>query len=131
LIKQRFKYGCSVKEYAELRFIRGSKRKTGPKCEEIKLIIRKFKFDGDNLSVLNALEPDKNIDQDLPVIAMDDLGAAKGGATGKEIAREMIRSLASQVAKAAIQAGVNNAVVKRKEDMIERTGEKINGLFNK
>jgi len=98
---------------------------------EIEFIIKKFRFDGGNLSVQNSAEPDKNIDQKLPVIAMDNLGAAQGGATGQEIAREMIRSLTSQVAIAAIRAGVGKAAEKEKEKLMDRASDNIKGLFKK
>lgn len=98
---------------------------------EIKFIIKKFRFDGGNLSVQNVVEPDKNIDQKLPVITMDNLGAAKGGATGKEIASEMISSLASQVAKAAIRARVDKTVEKEKEKLMDKASDKLKGLFKK
>ena len=97
--------------------------------EEIKLIIKKFRFDGGNLSVKSAAAPDKDIEQKLPVIAMNNLGAAKGGATGKEIATEIMTKLVSQVVKSALKAGVNKAVEEQKKNILDKAGDSVKGLF--
>ncbi|HBE93777.1 MAG TPA: hypothetical protein DDW55_15160 [Gammaproteobacteria bacterium] len=99
--------------------------------EELKLIIKKFRFEGGNLKATNQIEPDKKIDQALPVISMDNLGADQGGATGQEIATEMMKLIVAQATEAALKAGVNKALEKEKENLMEKTGDKLKGLFNK
>jgi uncharacterized protein involved in outer membrane biogenesis len=95
------------------------KKDTGTADEAITLIIKRFRFEGGYLSALNAATPDNRIEQTLPVIHMNNLGAAKGGATGKEIAVEMMTTLVSEIAKTAIKTGVNQAMEKKREQLKE------------
>lgn len=99
--------------------------------EELKFIIRKFRFEGGNLKATNQIEPDKQIDQALPAISMDNLGADKGGATGQELATEMMKILVAQATEAALKAGINKAIEKEKENLMNKAGDKLKGLFNK
>ena len=97
--------------------------------EELKFIIKRFKFEGGNLKASNQLEPDKKIDQSLPVINMNNLGADTGGATGQEIAGEMMKILVARATEAALKAGLNKAVEKEKEKLMDKASDKIKGLF--
>lgn len=97
--------------------------------EEIKLIIKKFKFDGGNLSVKSAAMPDKDLNQKLPVISMSNIGAAKGGATANEIATEIVKKLVSQAVNSAVKAGVGKAVEEQKQNLLDKAGDKVKGLF--
>ena len=97
--------------------------------EELKLIIKKFRFEGGNLKASSALEADKKIDQSLPVISMNNLGADSGGATGQEIASEMMKVLVARTTEAALKAGLDKAVEKEKEKLMDKAGDKIKGLF--
>jgi len=103
---------------------------TSESGEELKLIIKKFRFEGGHLKATNQITPDKKIDQALPVISMKNLGAVNGGATGPEIASEMMKELVSQATKAALEAGIKKAVEKEKEKLMEKAGGAIKGLFN-
>jgi hypothetical protein len=97
--------------------------------EELKFIIKKFRFEGGNLKASSALEADKKIDQSLPVISMNNLGADSGGATGQEIASEMMKVLVARTTEAALKAGLDKAVEKEKEKLMDKAGDKIKGLF--
>jgi hypothetical protein len=97
--------------------------------EELKLIIKKFRFEGGNLKASSQIEPDKKIDQALPVIRMDNLGADTGGATGQEIASEMMKILVAQATEAAVKAGLDKAIEKEKENLMNKAGDKLKGLF--
>ncbi|HED15666.1 MAG TPA: hypothetical protein ENI64_02425 [Gammaproteobacteria bacterium] len=102
---------------------------TNDSGEEIKLIIKKFRFDGGNLAIKTAAAPDKNIEQKLPVIAMNNIGASKGGATVNEIASELIKKVVSQAVKSALKSGVNKAIEKEKKNLLNKAGDGIKGLF--
>lgn len=97
--------------------------------EELKLIIKKFRFEGGNLKASSQIESDKKIDQALPVISMDNLGADTGGATGQEIASEMMKILVAQATEAAVKAGLDKAIEKEKENLMNKAGDKLKGLF--
>ena len=97
--------------------------------EELKLIIRKFRFEGGNLKASSQVEPDKKIDQSLPAISMDDLGAKKGGASAQEIAAEMMKIIVARTTQAALKAGLEKAVEKEKQKLMEKASDKIKGLF--
>ena len=97
--------------------------------EELKLIIKKFRFEGGNLKASSQIEPDKKIDQALPVISMNNLGADTGGATGQEIASEMMKILVAQATEAAVKAGLDKAIEKEKENLMNKAGDKLKGLF--
>jgi len=97
--------------------------------EELKLIIKKFRFEGGNLKASSQIEPDKKIDQALPVIRMDNLGADTGGATGQEIASEMMKIVVAQATEAAVKAGLDKAIEKEKENLMNKAGDKLKGLF--
>ena len=97
--------------------------------EELKLIIKKFRFEGGNLKASSQIEPDKKIDQPLPAISMNNLGADTGGATGQEIASDMMKILVARATEAALEAGLNKAVEKEKEKLMDKASDKIKGLF--
>jgi len=103
--------------------------KDSDSSEEIKLIIKKFRFDGGDLSVKNAIAPDKNIDMKLPAISINNMGSSKGGATVNEIATEIIKKLVPQIARAALKSGVNKAIENKKKSLLNKTGDSIKGLF--
>ncbi len=102
---------------------------TNESGEEIKLIIKKFRFDGGDLVIKTAAAPDKNIEQKLPVIAMNNIGASKGGATVNEIATELVKKVVSQAVKSALKSGVNRALEKEKGNLLNKAGDSIKGLF--
>jgi uncharacterized protein involved in outer membrane biogenesis len=97
--------------------------------EELKMIIRKFRFEGGNLKASSQVNPDKKIDQALPAISMDDLGAKKGGANGQEIAIEMMKIIVARSTQVALKAGLNRAVEKEKQKLMDKASDKIKGLF--
>jgi len=102
---------------------------TSESDEELKLIIKKFRFEGGNLKATNQTMPDKKIDQALPAISMNNLGVAKGGATGQEVASEMMKILVAQVTKAVLESGIKKAIEKEKGKLMDKATESIKGLF--
>jgi len=103
---------------------------TNDSGEEIKLIIKKFRFEGGNLAIKTTAAPDNNIEQKLPVIAINNIGASKGGATVSEVATEVVKKLVSQAVKSALKSGVNKALEKEKKNLLNKAGDSVKGLFN-
>lgn len=98
--------------------------------DELRFIIKKFRFEGGNLKATNQIQPDKKIDQAFPKVSMDNLGADSNGATAVEITTEMMQLIIAQATEAALKAGVNKAVEKEKEKLLEKAGDKLKGLFS-
>ena len=103
------------------------------KGEEIKLIIRKLRFEGGQLSAVSALAPDKKIEANLPAFQMSNLGQSTGGATSEQIAKQVIDRLVRQAVDAAAKAGVDQLTdeLKQKgmEALDEKVGDTLKGLF--
>ncbi len=93
------------------------------------LIIKKFSFERGQLSLLNQIKPDKKTKVELPVIRLQSIGQAKGGATGSEIAVEMMTKLLAQITLEAAKAHANEALGKEKQKLTDKAGEAIKGLF--
>jgi len=77
-----------------------------PAQQAVKLIIRKLRFEGGRLRAVNALIPDRKIDTALPAFQLENIGSAGNGATGAQIAREVVNGLIGQATAAAARAGV-------------------------
>ncbi len=60
---------------------------------------------------------------------MDNLGADSNGATAVELTTEMMQLIIAQATEAALRAGVNKAVEKEKEKLLDKAGDKLKGLF--
>jgi len=73
---------------------------------------------GIDISTLSKNPTDKNTDVKLTAIAIDNMGAAKGGATVNEIATEIVKKMVPQIVKAALKTGVNNAIENKKKNIL-------------
>jgi hypothetical protein len=96
-----------------------------PAAAPVKFIIRKLAFEGGRLSATSALAPDKPVAADLPGFEMADLGKAAGGATGEQLAREILARLIQEAGRAAGQAGIDAA----KQELGEKAREKLDKKF--
>ncbi len=99
------------------------------KGEEIKLIIRKLRFEGGQLSAVSALAPDKKIEASLPAFQMNNLGQSTGGATSEQIAKQVIDRLVKQAVDAAAKAGVDQLTDELKEKGMKALDEKVGGAL--
>lgn len=99
--------------------------------EPRKLIIKRFRFEGGQLHAISHSAPEKPIEQTLPSIQMENLGAARGGASPRGIAIEMMTRLVAQISEAAIRAGINKALEKEKDRLIDKANDKIRKLLQK
>ena len=101
--------------------------------EEMKLIIKKLRFDGGHLSAVSAIVPDKKIEADLPAFQMNNLGQSTGGATSEQIAKQVIDRLIKQAVDVAAKAGVDQLTDELKEKgkaaLDEKVGDTLKGLF--
>ena len=101
--------------------------------EEMKLIIKKLRFDGGHLSAVSAIVPDKKIEADLPAFQMNNLGQSTGGATSEQIAKQVIDRLVKQAIDVAAKAGVDQLTDELKEKgkaaLDEKVGDTLKGLF--
>jgi len=106
--------------------------KTAP-GEEMKLIIKKLRFEGGHLSAVSAIVPDKKIEADLPAFQMNNLGQSSGGATSEQIAKQVIDRLVKQAVDVAAKAGVDQLTDKLREKgkaaLEEKAGGALKGLF--
>ena len=102
--------------------------------EEIKLIIKKLRFEGGHLSAVSAIMPDKKIEADLPAFQMSNLGQSTGGATSDQIAKQVMDRLVKQAVDVAAKAGVDQLTDelkdKGKKALDEKVGDTLKGLFN-
>ena len=99
------------------------------KGEEIRLIIRKLRFEGGELNASSALRPDKPLDVALPAFTMSNIGQASGGATSEQIAKEVLDRLVKQAADAASKAGVDKLTDELKDRAAEKLGDKAGGAL--
>ncbi len=80
---------------------------------EVRLIIRRLVVEGGKLEAKVAALPDQDRTATLPRIELRNLGEKQGGATGGEIAREVVSELTKQAATAVAKLGVNKYLDKK------------------
>lgn len=97
--------------------------------EETRLIIRKLSFEGGEFTALSALRPDEPVKAALPAFSMRDLGQSSGGATGSQIAKEVLNRLVRQTADAASKAGVDRLTAELRDKASEKLGDKAGGVL--
>jgi hypothetical protein len=97
--------------------------------EEVKLIIRKLRFEGGELNATSALRPDKPVQAKLPAFAMNNIGESSGGATSEQIAKEVLDRLVRQARDTATRAGVDKLTEDLKEKATEKLGDKVGGAL--
>jgi len=96
---------------------------------EIRLIIRKLRFEGGEISATSALRPDKPVKASLPGFTMSDIGKASGGATSEQIAKEILNRLVRQATDAARKAGADRLSSELQEKATEKLGDKVGGAL--
>lgn len=97
--------------------------------EEIRLIIRKLRFEGGELSATSALRPDKPLKTALPAFTMTDIGQSSGGASSSQIAEEVLGRLVRQAADAASKAGVDRLTGELREKAEDKLGDRVGGAL--
>jgi hypothetical protein len=98
--------------------------------EEIRLIIRKLSFEGGELSATSELRPGKPVKASLPAFTMNNIGQSSGGATGSQIAKEVLNRLVRQAGDAAARAGVDRLTDKLQDRFRDNRGGLLKGLLD-
>jgi len=108
------------------------------KGEAIKLIIKDLQISGGKLHYINPLLGSKTLDLALPDIQLRGIGEKSGGATGAEVAEQVIAAISKSASKAIAEQGGIKAMGKQLEqsfktekDKLEESFEGVKGLFNK
>jgi hypothetical protein len=99
------------------------------KGEEIRLIIKKLRFEGGELTASSALQPDKPVRAMLPAFTMSDIGQSSGGATTDQIAKEVLNRLVRQAADVAKKAGADRLTDELQKQAGEKLGDKVGGAL--
>jgi uncharacterized protein involved in outer membrane biogenesis len=106
-----------------------------PAGEPVKLVIRKLRFEGGHLSATSALAPERKLDTDLPAFQLTNIGQSTGGASGAQIARELLDGLIRQATEAAGRAGADKLKgelqQKATQAIDEKLGDKLKGVLGK
>lgn len=108
------------------------------KGEARKLIIKDLQISGGKLHYMNVLLGSKSIDLALPDIQLRGIGEKSGGATGAEVAEQVIAAVHKSASTAIADAGAIKAMgeqleqgLKSEKDKLEKSLEGIKGLFDK
>ena len=108
------------------------------KGEAKKLIIKDLQISGGQLHYINPLLGDKSLDIALPDIQLQGIGEKSGGATGAEIAEQIITAVNKSATKAIAEEGGIKAIGKQLEqnwksekEKLEKSFQGIKGLFDK
>lgn len=84
---------------------------------QTRVIIKKLSFERGQLNVYTQIKADEKIEVELPLIHLQNLGQTKGGATGNEIAVEMMTQLVAQIAEEAVKARFKDAFNKKTQNL--------------
>ncbi|OUS16559.1 hypothetical protein A9Q88_06690 [Gammaproteobacteria bacterium 50_400_T64] len=120
----------------------GSAESTGEdsgesKGEAIKLVIKDLQISGGKVHYINPLLGSKALDLALPDIQLQGIGEKSSGATGAEIAEQVIAAISKSASKAIAEQGGIKAMGKQLEqgfktekDKLEKSFEGVKGLFD-
>jgi hypothetical protein len=103
----------------------GTTSDTGPAAEERKLIIRKLVIEQGELTALVAALDDTARTAKLPRIEMKNLGAKQGGATGAEIAQEILTTLTKNATEAVSKLGLEKYLGKSLEELQQQAQQEL------
>ena len=103
----------------------GAKSDTGSAAEEKKLIIRKLVIEQGELTARVAALDDKARTAKLPRIEMKNLGAKQGGATGGEIAQEILSTLTKNATEAVSKLGLEEYLGKSLEELQQQAQQEL------
>ncbi len=108
------------------------------KGEATKLIIKDLQISGGQVHYKNPLLGDKSLDLALPDIQLQGIGEKSDGATGAEIAEQIIAAVSKSASKAIAEGGGIKAAgkqleqnLKSEKEKLEKSFEGIKGLFDK
>jgi len=106
--------------------------------EAIRLIIKDLQISGGKVHYINPLLGSKALDLALPDIQLRGIGEKSGGATGAEVAEQIIAAISKSATKAIAEQGGIKAMGKQLEQNLNSEKEKleesfqgIKGLFGK
>jgi hypothetical protein len=93
------------------------------------VVIRKLVIEGGRINAQVAALGDKPLSADLPRIQLNDIGEKSGGATGAEVARQVIDAIIARVGPAVTNLGLDKYVGKSLDEakalLNERVGEQL------
>jgi uncharacterized protein involved in outer membrane biogenesis len=106
--------------------------------EAKKIIIKDLQVSGGRVSYINPLLGGKALELDLPDIQMSGIGEKSNGATGAEVAEQLIAAISKSASSAVSQADVLKDAGKQVEeklntekDKLEKSLGGLKGLFDK
>lgn len=92
-----------------------------------KLVIRKLVIEGGKIHAKVAALEDKSLSADLPRIQLNDIGEKSGGATGAEVARQVINAIIARVGPAVANLGLDKYVGQSLDEAKTLLNEKVGG----
>ncbi len=90
-----------------------------------KLVIRKLIIEGGTIDAKVAALKDKALSAELPRIQLKDIGEKSGGATGTEVARQVIDAIIAKVGPAVANLGLEEYLDKGLDEAKARLNEKV------
>jgi hypothetical protein len=91
-----------------------------------KVVIRKLVIEGGRIHAQVAALGDKPLSADLPRIQLSNIGEKSGGATGAEVARQVLDAIIARVGPAVTNLGLDKYVGKGLEEAKALIDEKVN-----
>ena len=104
--------------------------------DPVKMIIKDLQISGAKLNYNNALLGDKTIDVNLPEIRLSNIGQKSGGATGAEVAKEILDAINKQAGSSIANSAAINDLKDQLKGQVETkakeaVSKKLKGLFNR
>ena len=90
-----------------------------------RVVIRKLVIEGGRINAQVAALGDKPLSADLPRIQLNDIGEKSGGATGAEVARQVIDAIIARVGPAVTNLGLDKYVGKSLDEAKALLNEKV------
>lgn len=90
-----------------------------------RVVIRKLVIEGGRINAQVAALGDKPLSADLPRIQLNNIGEKSGGATGAEVARQVIDALIARVGPAVANLGLDKYVGKSLDEAKALLNEKV------
>ena len=90
-----------------------------------RVVIQKLVIDGGRINARVAAMDDKRLSTDLPRIQMNNIGEKSGGATGAEVAEQVIRAIIAAVGPAVANLGLEKYVGKSLDEARTLLDDKV------
>jgi len=106
-------------------------KETETGAKELTLIINKLVVEDGNITAEVAALADKTLSTKLPRIVLSDIGKKQGGATGAEVAKQLIDAIIGQTTTAVSSLGVDKYIGKAEEEIrrqLDEAGGKVEQL---